>query len=311
MKNAFLILSLLLILVVATSKDSTAAPDNLNDSTLFQEKPGEKNLGGVFLSPFNVFLPLVTQNWSYTDAMALIPAGEFQMGCDPVIPSESCNSFELPLHTIYLDAYKIDKYEVTNAQYARCVAGGICTPPSDFSSWTQLSYYDNHIFSHYPAIHIDWNDAQTYCAWVGKRLPTEAEWEKAARGNSDARMYPWGNDPADCTSANFYHDGDYCLGDTSAVGSYPGGVSPYGVQDMAGNVWEMVGDWYASDYYDTYLPAEWPPNPLGPDTGSYRVLRGGSWSFGWDYIRTAYRGTISPTDADYDYGFRCAVFVDD
>jgi serine/threonine-protein kinase len=238
--------------------------------------------------------------------MVWVPAGEFTMG------SNDGDSDEQPVHTVYLDDYWIDQTEVTNAQYAACVAAGTCAPPGDSSSASRGSYYGNPDYDDYPVIYVSWRDADAYCAWREARLPTEAEWEKAARGN-DGRTYSWGDNSISGELANScdvnceldWKDANIDDGyaDTSPVGSYPAGASPYGARDMAGNVWEWVADWYDRYYYNSRAANE---NPAGPLSGGYRVLRGGGWfNNEWD-VRAALRLRSRP-DVRYDgSGFRCA-----
>jgi formylglycine-generating enzyme required for sulfatase activity len=226
-----------------------------------------------------------------------VPAGEFLMGSDKAIDNQA-NDNELPQQRVYLNAFWIDKTEVTNTQYIQwCKVSGQCRPPQDYKSSTRSSYYENDQYANYPVINVDWNQARAYCTWAGRRLPTEAEWEKAARG-TDGLIYSWGNSTPDKNKLNYLQN----LGDTTAVGSYPVGASPYGVLDMAGNVWEWVNDWYSETYY-LHLPS-W--NPAGPDLGNERVLRGGSWSSKGAYVRSANRSEYSPTFFGTFIGFRCA-----
>jgi len=222
--------------------------------------------------------------------MVYVPAGEFSMG------SEEGDSDEKPVHVVSLDAYWIDKFEVSNDQYALCVADGTCSRPSSVKSYRRDSYYGNPAYDDYPVVYVNWNQADAYCRWAGGRLPTEAEWEKAARA-TDERTYPWGDAAPTCSLANYAG----CVGDTSEVGSYPAGASPYGAMDMAGNVWEWVADWYDSGYYGKSSLQD----PTGPASGSSRVLRGGSWLDAGNSVRSADRDGRNPADAYYNLGFRC------
>ena len=226
--------------------------------------------------------------------MVYVPEGNFTMGSNNGDPDEQ------PVHTVYLDAFWIDKTEVTNAMYALCVQAGACQLPSDYSSYTRSSYYGNSQYADYPVIYVDLNDAQTYCEWAGMRLPTEAEWEKAARG-TDGRTYPWGDAVPTCSLANLWGFSGGCTGDTDAVGNHPGGASPYGALDMAGNVWEWVADRYDSWYY-RQSPSN---NPQGPTNGDGNV-RGGSWNVNAISIRSANRSRGNFENTGSLIGFRCA-----
>jgi formylglycine-generating enzyme required for sulfatase activity len=226
--------------------------------------------------------------------MAYVPAGTFYMGSNS--EDELAAEYEKPPREVYLDAFWIDQTEVTVGQYRACVDAGVCSTPRQSSSATRPDYFFGGAFDDYPVLWVTWDDAVTYCRWVGSRLPTEAEWEMAARG-PDGRIFPWGDSwNESCTNAMNR------LGDTRPVGSYPCGASPYNVLDMSGNVWEWVNDWFSDTYY-----ADAPTsNPQGPSQGSQRAVRSGSWYSRLAWQRSANRGSAKPDFADDDIGFRCA-----
>ncbi|MDI6768327.1 MAG: SUMF1/EgtB/PvdO family nonheme iron enzyme [Anaerolineales bacterium] len=244
--------------------------------------------------------------------MVYVPASEFTMGNDADVALAECQKYrsdcdrnwfvdEEPPHTVYLDAFWIDRTEVTNKMYALCVAAGQCDPPGSSASYTHPNYYGNSQYDDYPVVYVSWDDASAYCAWRGDgtRLPTEAEWEKAARG-TDERTYPWGNTSPNSSLLNY----NSIVGDTTAVGNYPSGASPYGAYDMAGNVWEWVYDWYQSGYYATL--GDNASNPQGPSSGDGRVLRGGAWGNLDGNVRSANRSGYYPSNSYYYIGFRCS-----
>jgi formylglycine-generating enzyme required for sulfatase activity len=237
--------------------------------------------------------------------LVYVPAGEFVMG------SEDGGSDERPVHSVYLDAFWIYQTKVTNAMYATFLnaegnqtEGGVTWLDAGdgdvrihqvSGAWQVDSGYEEH-----PAIEVSWYGAAAYCQWAGVRLPTEAEWEKAACG-TEGNIYPWG-DSWNSGLANASGAGDGYSG-TSPAGSFPGGASPYGALDMAGNVWEWVADWYGGNYYQS-SPNE---NPTGPESGRYRILRGGSWHVNPNYLRAANRHFHFPYTSHFVIGFRCAM----
>lgn len=255
-----------------------------------------------------------TQRVSPTDGMNLVyvPAGEFPMGA-----AVSRFDQSKPEHTVYLDSFWIDKTEVTNAMFAQFtgqtgyvgeleaqgltwfyenatwITRGGAGWRNPFGPGTSLNGREDH-----PVIQVTWNDAAAYCAWAGRRLPTEAEWEKAARG-PNGNLYPWGNNEPTGSLANFGNQ----IGDIVRVGSYPGNVSPYGAFDMAGNVYEWVADFFSTTYYASSPPS----NPAGPSSGKYRVMRGGSWQLEATRLLTYEREVSQPGYGNSNLGFRCAV----
>jgi len=233
--------------------------------------------------------------------MALIPQGSFEMGSrrslrelDPVSIFQADRHMlgpEDPAHEVILDAYYIDLYEVTNAHYKKYIdATGSKTMPR---------YWDDSNFNQpkQPVVGISWKEAQAFCHWKTKRLPTEAEWEKASRGKRPTK-YPWGNEAPDKTRLNFNSH----VGKTTPVGSYPTGKSDYGVFDLSGNVAEWVQDWHFPEYY-LFSPKE---NPPGPEKSHYKIIRGGNWLNNAEDVRLTYRNATVPKARSKTIGFRCA-----
>jgi len=230
-------------------------------------------------------LSLLISTTSHTsDEMVLIPAGPFLMGISRDKPDD-----EGPQHPVHLEAYWIEMTEVTNAGYRQCVDAGACSEPAD------LRFFNDSRHADHPVVFVTWYNARDYCWWRGRRLPSEAAWEKAARG-SDGRSYPWGNErTGDRLNA------DNRLGGTTPVGAYPSGASPYGVLDMAGNVWEWVDDWY-----EAYPGTTFRSDLFGQ---KYKVVRGGSWNHPAEDARTFHRDIAHPARALGVVGFRCAAFA--
>lgn len=225
------------------------------------------------------------------------------MGCAGAQDAQRCDANEYQ-HEVMLSAYEIDRTEVTQADYAACVAAGACVPSAS-------SYHNPIANPRWPAVGLDHAMAALYCAWVGKRLPTEAEWEKAARGEADTRVYPWGDENPACdvhAVVRGLGGGDDCSGplEPRDVGSLTAGDSPYDVHDMAGNVWEWVHDWYGASYYETSDSTD----PQGPSDGTFRILRGGGFMTGDSrFIRISNRHYLEGTGdfARLDtHGVRCA-----
>lgn len=252
-----------------------------------------------------------TERVSAVDGMVqvYIPEGTFRMGgLDPAAETDEKPDLKVTLH-----GYWFDKHEITNAMYLLCAQAGVCEPPRSFVSQTRQTYFNNPEFADYPVVYVTWQDAYTYCQWGGRRLPTEAEWERAGRGD-DFRTYPWGSEAPDSSRANF----NFQVGDTTRVGSYPAGASPYGALDMAGNAAEWVNDYYDPNYYSKGITM----NPSGPGARAnyfQRVVRGGTFQDADRDIRVSNRASVIGNNpnalvgSDQYYGnyspkigFRCA-----
>lgn len=243
--------------------------------------------------------------------MVTIPAGDFWMGCDEVSQT-NCDSDEKPYHKIFLSSYAIDKFEVTAEDFKKCIDSGFCSN----ENMMQFNSFEDSVNCNagapgkekHPVKCINWYGARRYCEWIGKRLPTEAEWEKAARG-LDERIYPWGDEVPSCDYAVKLGDsGSGCdTGDTFEIGSKEIGKSYYGLYDMAGNVWEWVSDYYKSDYYSVSPII----NPIGPYFESNKIMRGGGAASSNSDLLSYKRELVEPTSIAKYYGFRCAKSIDD
>ncbi len=266
--------------------------------------PGLEALAVVQSTPTPIPLPTPIKTKVRTkdgQVMVAAPAGEFLMGSTEADPEAAED--EMPQRKVYVDAFWIDKTEITNGQYRLCVEAKICAPPK---GQTKVFGGDE-----LPVVGINWEQAATYCEWVGGRLPTEAEWEKAARG-MDGRLYPWGNKfdgkrLSYCDTNCMADSRDRTVNDgyrfTAPTGAFPAGASPYGVLDMSGNVWEWTADWYDVDAYSNLANN----NPTGPEDGLQRVIRGGSWYYHGRNLRVTKRHKDTPTARDNNIGFRCVV----
>jgi len=236
--------------------------------------------------------------------MVLIPEGSFPMG----VPhgDRDGGRDEYPRHDVFVNDFYIDKFELTNSRYLEFVKATNHRIPQNPKNATRNLWEGETItesLADRPVVNVDWADAQAYCQWAGKRLPTEAEWEKAAKGTAD-RRFPWGNVEPTNKHLNFNQQwiGEKTL---MPVGSYELGKSPFGVYDMAGNVWEWVNDWYDAKYYEK-SPAK---NPMGPESGTKRVLRGSGWQNETPTVRIFTRVDSDPTIRNESTGFRCAMDV--
>ena len=244
--------------------------------------------------------------------VAQIPAGCFDMGDS----TDGCDMDrgDCPVHNVCISGFEMDVHQVTNAEYKECVDGGGCTAPHHSSSVSRPAYYGNPVYADFPVIWMDSYQAETYCAWAGKRLPTEAEWEYAARGGLAGKRYPSG-DTINCDDACYWrywpsdpcfshcHNG-VCDNDTHPVENYA--ANGYGLFDVAGNVWEWVNDWYDSGYYQYCVDNGIVNDPPGPLDNSFRVCRGGYWGAGTDGLRVAFRTYFFPGTPNAGVGFRCA-----
>jgi len=279
------------------------------DAELSFTLPSGLDPGAAFVQAINPpFIPYTTSQGdggSFPTDMVFVPAGTFTMGTPAAsgIPGD-----EQPPHSVNLSSYWIDRTEVTVDDYAACVTDGACTAPDPNSSFDTYCNASSNRPGDHPMNCVNWSQGEAYCAWRGKRYPTEAEWEKAARG-TDARVYPWGATPPTCNEAVFFYltigVAGCGLDHTWPVGSKPLGASPYGALDLIGNVWEWVHDYYDASYYAS-SPANDPQGPASSITG-LRTIRGDAWDDSHStFVRGAARLYNFPTSWSHAIGFRCA-----
>lgn len=312
MKKTIILFLSFLLAACGAQPTPTPVPVDTATSTAIVESP-TATIVVPTVQPTFTLVPTLTpfpSKISTMDGMIqlLVPEGSvFMGGLDVLLEND-----ELPAHHVKIDAFWVDQVEVTNGMYGLCVIAGSCRPPVKLNSDNRGDYFGNPEFQDYPVVYVSWYDANAYCQWAGRRLPTEAEWERAARGDS-MNNYPWGNEPPN----ELYANANNTLGDTSRVGSYPAGMSQFGVLDMGGNVWEWVADYYQGNYYAN-SPAE---NPTGPENGGQnylRVIRGGGYQDDLTSMRVSNRGyevgpspaALPNSDAYYGkssvkIGFRC------
>ena len=231
--------------------------------------------------------------------MLYIPSGYAMMGAE--YGDLSAQADAKPNHLVFLDAYYIDMHEVTNAEYAVCVAAGKCRLPQYAGSKTREQYFGSVTFANFPVVNISWQDAADYCAFAKKRLPTEAEWERAGRGAEDNRRYPWGNGSPKSVNINTTQ----IPGDTERVNIYAKGLSPYGAADMLGNVSEWVSDWYDAEWYKN----DERENPKGPASGTEKTIRGSSFETERSDLHITMRSGMAPENFSNTVGFRCAADI--
>ena len=301
--------------------DASTASDTGSDSVIITDTPitadiaadiGADSGSGTDIATDTAADTVSTDAAVAANQTVLVPEGSFARGCNTYVDKD-CAEHEKPFRILELSAFVVDRYEVTVQRWTACIAGGGCGPPTKtFASHGAGFTYGHAGHEQHPVTGVTWQHATDFCKWAGGRLPTEAEWEKAARGsckstgatacNSAARLYPWGNMEATCQFAVLADGGDGCgKQETWPVGSKPQGETTYGAADMAGNAWEWVADWYSATHYTDATTTD----PAGPKFGTERVIRGGSAFWSATYLRASHRAKESPSSAETDIGFRC------